>query len=365
MKIRESKYHQNSAKLARCGALIWKKFSTNCDGYLVERFLKGRENNHLLKSLFKLSVIFMTLTASGCTLAVPDAGVDGSSDRLIGAFITSEYLELYDMEGYLNDHASSIMNNSSIIVGNDSCYEGKLVATVDKEGAQSSSEWKISFGNIKGEYVIMPVTADENGESVVGNLCSDGVGEPYLDYTVTDEGEERVISVTIYQQTSKEQKTYYVNPVYQTENGDIYAITGNGYANGTPSEEGNTMAATITAESREVENGKAKKDTCKVSVQFANMYKPVKTVIYQMDETNQVLKQTLCNLSEVPDTLKVEPEAAYILEEIQKEDLSGKIVRDRKILNLKGRDDEETQYLETWSPLDNGLISKKDVEILY
>ena len=78
MKIRKSKYHQKSVKVAHCGALIWRKFPTNCDAHLAERFLKGRENNHLLKSLFKLSVIFMTFTASGCTLAVPDAGTDGN-----------------------------------------------------------------------------------------------------------------------------------------------------------------------------------------------------------------------------------------------------------------------------------------------
>ena len=323
------------------------------------------KKNWWRKSLLGFLAMFAAFTASGCTLAVPDAETDGSGDRLIGAFITSEYLDLYDMESYLSDHASTLMSNSSITIGNDSRYRGKLVATVDKEGAAYSSEWKISFGNIKGEYVLMPVTTDENGESVVGNLCSDGVGEPHLNYTVTDEGEEQDISVTIYQQTSKEQKTYYVNPVYQTENGNIYAITGNGYANGTPSEEGNTMAATITGESQEVENGKIKKDTCKVAVQFANMYKPVRIIIYQMDEANQVLKQTAYDPSQVPDTLKVEPGTAYILEEIRKEDLSGQIVRDRKILNLKGRDEEETQYLETWYPLENGLVSKKDVGILY
>ncbi len=111
MKIRKSKYHQKSVKVVHCGALIWRKFSTNCDAHLAERFLKGRENNHLLKSLFKLSVIFMAFTASGCTLAVPEAGTDGNGDRLIGAFITSEYLDLYDMEGYLNDHAASLMND--------------------------------------------------------------------------------------------------------------------------------------------------------------------------------------------------------------------------------------------------------------
>ena len=114
MKIRKSKYHQKSVKVVHCGALIWRKFSTNCDAHLAERFFKGRENNHLLKSLFTLSVIFMAFTASGCTLAVPEAGTDGNGDRLIGAFITSEYLDLYDMEGYLNDHAASLMNLSLI-----------------------------------------------------------------------------------------------------------------------------------------------------------------------------------------------------------------------------------------------------------
>ena len=46
-------------------------------------------------------------------------------------------------------------------------------------------------------------------------------------------------------------------------------------------------------------------------------------------------------------------------------DTSGKMVTTRTILNLNSSEDEETQYLETWYPLDNGLISKKDVEIEY
>ena len=47
---------------------------------------------------------------------------------MIGVFITTEYLDLYDMESYLNDHASSLVNDGSITLGNDSKYEGKLFA---------------------------------------------------------------------------------------------------------------------------------------------------------------------------------------------------------------------------------------------
>ena len=365
MKIRKSKYHQNSAKVAQCGALTRGKLFTNCVADLAERFLKGRENHHLLKGLFELSVIFMAFTASGCTLAVPEAGTDGNGDRLIGAFITSEYLDLYDMEGYLNDHASSLMNNSSITIGNDSRYEGKLVATVDKEGAQSSSEWKISFGDIKGEYILMPVTEDEDGNTSVGNLCSDGVGDPYLNYNVTDDGETQEISATVYQVSGKSEHTQYVNPVFQKENGEIYAMAGNGYSNGVGGSEGNTMAATLSGETTTVENGKTKTEGCKVTVQFATMYKPVQTVIYQMSETNQVLKQNAYEPSQVPDTLKVETGTAYILEENRKEDPSGNTVTTRTILDLNSSEDEEGKYLEAWYPMDDGLIGKKDVEIKY
>lgn len=44
MKIRKSKYHQKSVKVVHCGALIWRKFSTNCDAHLVESLFQTRSN---------------------------------------------------------------------------------------------------------------------------------------------------------------------------------------------------------------------------------------------------------------------------------------------------------------------------------
>ena len=42
MKIRKSKYHQKSVKVAHCGALIWRKFPTNCDAHLAESLFQTR-----------------------------------------------------------------------------------------------------------------------------------------------------------------------------------------------------------------------------------------------------------------------------------------------------------------------------------
>lgn len=315
------------------------------------------------KYLTAAFAILMAGTLGGCTLAVPDAGEEGSSDRMIGAFITTEYLDLYDMESYLNDHASSLVNDGSITLGNDSKYEGKLFADVEKGETDSPSEWKISFGDMDGQYMLMPVSTDENGETYMGNLCSDGINEPYLQSNVSDDSEEQELSGTIYEVADGTEKVWYVNPVYQTESGEIYAITGNGYSNGGRDTEGSTMAASLSGESTVTENGKSQKESSKVTVQFAIMYKPVKTVIYQMSDSNQVLKRDEYESAEVPDTLKVEPETAYIIEETQKEAPSGKNVTSRSILDLNS--EEEENYLEAWYPLDNGFICKKDVEIVH
>ena len=42
MKNRKSKYHQKSVKVVHCGALIWRKFSTNCDAHLAEDLFQTR-----------------------------------------------------------------------------------------------------------------------------------------------------------------------------------------------------------------------------------------------------------------------------------------------------------------------------------
>ena len=47
----------------------------------------------------------LLLSLTGCQLAKVESG---SQDRLVGAFITTEYLDLMDMEAYLNDHLDEV-----------------------------------------------------------------------------------------------------------------------------------------------------------------------------------------------------------------------------------------------------------------
>lgn len=110
--------------------------------------------------------ILMAGTMGGCTLAVPDAGEEGSGDRTIGTFITTEYLDLYDMESYLNDHASSLVNDGSITLGNDSKYEGKLFADVEKGEADSPLSGKFPSAIWTGNTCSCPCLQMRTGNSI-------------------------------------------------------------------------------------------------------------------------------------------------------------------------------------------------------
>lgn len=321
----------------------------------------GKAKCRFAKYLLGFAMLLIAGTTGGCTLAVPDAGKEGSGDQLIGAFITSEFLDLYDMESYLDDHASSLVNGSSVTLETDSKYAGKLLANVEKGESGSPSGWKISFGSLEGQYMLMPISTDGNGEKYMGNLCSDGINEPYLQNNVSDNVEAQELSGTIYEVADGTEKTWYVNPVYQAEDGEIYAVTGNGYSSGNHDSEGSTMAATLSGESTITEKGRSQTKSSQVTVQFAIMYKPVKTVICQMSDSSQVLKREEYQPTEVPDSLKVESDTAYIIVETKKEAPSGETVTSRSILDLSS--EEEETHLEAWYSLDNGLISKKEVEI--
>ena len=56
MKIRKSKYHQKSVKVVHCGALIWRKFSTNCDAHLAESFFQTHSNGAYILLIYMFTV---------------------------------------------------------------------------------------------------------------------------------------------------------------------------------------------------------------------------------------------------------------------------------------------------------------------
>ena len=158
-----------------------------------------------------LFIVFLMICSfmTGCSLAVKDTETNSSEDQLIGAFITREY------------------------------YEERLYASeTDKD------ESGISFGNIEGIIVLGEVKKNENGDDYLKMRGSREVADTHIAINVTDEGEENVLTATIYTYPENvEGNIIYTNPIYQTKDGQIYVVSGSGLSTGGTEVEGMESSA--------------------------------------------------------------------------------------------------------------------------
>ncbi len=314
------------------------------------------------KKLAGIIAATVSVVLSGCSLAVPNAGEEGGKDRLIGAFITSESLDLFDIDAYVEDHAFQLAQKEEITVTNGGKYEGKLYATIDKSGGEEPSDWKISFDDIEGIRMFSPIWEDEDGGTCWGSVGDDGICDMKINTDISDNTKEITISGTVYMLQGQMDKDigYYTNPVYQTPDGKIYAVSGSGFSTSGESGEGMHMAVTLSDEVTMNENGKSKTEKSNVTVSHNTMYEPVKITLYQMADDHKIIKETEYIPGKLPERIFVEKETEYILIETEKKTLSGKPVIDREIYD----DKEEENTLGTYYVMDNGIIAKQETEVV-
>jgi hypothetical protein len=84
-------------------------------------------------------VISFTLGLAGFSLANPEAAKSLQEDRLVGVFITTEYLDLFDFEKYLNDNMGSFGGGEIRMDGETAEYQGRLYAAL-KERSMKNEE---------------------------------------------------------------------------------------------------------------------------------------------------------------------------------------------------------------------------------
>lgn len=284
----------------------------------------------------------------GCSLAVTGAGTDGG-DRLIGVFITADYLDLLPIE-FEGD------------IRTDPRQAERLYASIDKSKGERPTDWKVVFEGVEGFNMLQPVWTDENGERYVASECAEEICDMDMKTNISDDGEENSISGTIYFLPGKadEDIAYHANPVYQTEDGKIYAVSGQGFSTSGDSHEGEHFSQTLSEETTASDNGKKKTEKGSVTVRYSVMHKPVQITVYQMDKSHQIIEETAFNPGEVPEELTTERGTEYLLVETKKELLSGERKISREVYTY---DPDEYTFVETFYALDSGIVAKQSTEI--
>lgn len=319
------------------------------------------KNRKFLRCIVCVSMI---LTLCGCSMAVPDAREDSGNDRMIGAFITTEFLDLFDMDRYVDDHAAELRSREEVEVPYGSKYEGRLYAEIDKSKGEDPANWEISFGNLDGMNLLTPLWTLENGEQYWGNACTEGISDINLNLNESDVGVEHSVSGTIYILPGKtdENTVYYANPVYQTEDGKIYVTRGHGVSKSGEPVEGEELSSFFDGETTVTENGKRKTEKSSVAVRYVVMLQPVQITFYQMDQENQVIKQDIYKPEEVPEQFAAEADTEYILVETEKEGLSGEKIVSREVYDYNP--DKEV-CLTTFCARDDGIVVKQETEVVW
>lgn len=265
----------------------------------------------MYKRLMLIIAVVLGLLLSGCQLAVDTVNEEGmvSQDRLAGIVVTTEHLDLFDMEGYLNDNLNAIMAGRN---PDQSAYQGRLYAREEiEEGITDSGKAYTRkyyhFDNVEGMALTYYTSHTwlEDGtllEEFTTGECGDGFWDVHFG---TEETEG-----TIYLPMGGEEVILHLNPVFQDEEGRLYLTTGNGM------HIDSWLGNCSMDYHEEIKENDGEEETIyqrkfKVTVQRTEIADTV--VVLQMDGNNQVIDRLECAPEELPEELTPMADCAYIL----------------------------------------------------
>ena len=304
--------------------------------------------------------VFILFTLTGCQLALEDMGGANNQDRLIGVLVTDEYLDLFDMEGYINDNFNKHSGGGFLnIDASNSKYQGRIYATLATRTLKDDTGNTIDtrefvFDNVNGiAYFSATVPATEDEESFITSGSDEAVSDGHMSIHYGDNENKTSLEGTIYISISHVTKTRYINPVYQSSDGSVYATTGNGIMLAGEQGEGSVYSQTLEATTTVTENGKSKSESVTIKISLSLMIPPEQILVLQMDENSSIISRREYRPGKLPDTLTPEKDTEYIMVESLKRDPENNWITSRSIY------DRKDQSLETFYCRDDGICVKQ------
>lgn len=270
-----------------------------------------------------ISLLFLLVfLLSGCQLAQPESGGYTEPDRLVGVFVTTEYLDLFHMDEWLQDNADSLVNGGTVTITNTSAYQGRIYANpVVETVSDSSGDTRITRGYEFPELdgmVLAGYRIAEGDYTYQSFDCSEGICEVYNAIRALD-NQETVIELTgtIFFSHTVGTIVTYLNPVYQTAAGEVYVVSGSGlqYDAAIGGEASQTVSDSVTT----TENGESKTDSIKIEVKMRCIELAQKIILIQMDSSNNELARTEFLPGEMPEEFTPMEDTAYLIIEEHRE----------------------------------------------
>lgn len=249
-----------------------------------------------------LAILLVMLMLTGCQLASEEKKESRMNDKLVGVFVTFEYLDgEFDIEGWLQDNPGADLSEDVVLNFAESMdYSGKIPVLMGE------NEW------IVPDAVGLSMSHYHNGEYWTG-FSTEGLSEVKSFLNGGDNADSIEEEATIYVPVDTEVMVH-ANPVYQTQEGEYYTVPAMGLG-GAVSTGG--MSQSISEETNWNRDGEEYTFSAKytIGIKGVNLAKTVTVV--QMDADHRELARTEYVPGQMPEAFTPETDTAYlILEEI-------------------------------------------------
>lgn len=171
-----------------------------------------------MKKLAVALILVLALMLPGCSLLRED-GEPADADRLVGVYITENYIDSFDFEAYVQDNASSLSGGSGEISREDAAKYTRRIYAEITDGKTSFPIEGIAF--IAARY-------EKDGESCTGSDYGDKLADVHLSINVSDDMETTVLTGKLFADSGAGHMSAYCNPVYQQADGRVYLVPGEG-----------------------------------------------------------------------------------------------------------------------------------------
>lgn len=258
-------------------------------------------------------IMLICMMLTGCQLAIEETGGEGmlSRDRLAGVVVTTEHLDLFDMEAYLEDNLNDVLKGQE---ADTSAYQGRIYAQerVEESTTEDGVPCTTTYYNFDFMDGIQLLCYE------VQILLEDGTVHSQFATCSTSEGifDARLGGVlnegTIYVPKGSGEVCFFMNPVYQDSEGRLYLVSGTGIST---NELMGSMSKTITEERTETIDGEVTTVKREFKITAEGVDVPDKVAVVQMSGDNAVLDRQEYTLENLPDTFTPVEGCTYILVE--------------------------------------------------
>lgn len=265
----------------------------------------------MTKRMFTVLFTMALLLVSGCSLAKPTddtATTTPNSDCLVGMFLTTEYIHSFDVDAWVAENADRLVDGGTISIPREE--QTRIYATL----VEDTYQFEGLDGFYLATYTMMgnPDNEETSYRTVDSSAC---ILDLHHTLHSADNETKTELTGNIFLSDQVDSVIFYCNPIYQTEDGRVYLVPGDGLQS-SPGLATYTLSDSTTV----TENGTTQVHTSTIEVKIDCVEIAQKIVLLEMDEMNREIGRTEWIPGQMPDAFTPSAETVYLIVEEHRTD---------------------------------------------